>query len=366
MTLLTKLSILFISALILTACGGSSGGNASSNSSSSSSASSSSGSGGNQAPLANAGENQTSTIGQVVTLDGSASSDPEDQALTYQWQFSSIPNGSNTTLTNANASMPTFMPDLAGIYSLSLVVNDGSVDSESDSISITITDSARFYDDFAGSGELQNYVSNNANSLPDVARADGRYRAQVTDNSNNITLHFNTFQGRLDAQLVSFPFEAIARNIGIGTLADSQSAASASGNPYIFAGLQVHVSDLSDTNSSHVVVGHRGGTHNTIEGKNTVNGSSSVNDAGANIAPNGRADIRIVGNQDRTLTVYWQQPNLTPSETDDNWTLYNGTGNLPNSNPAFGEQVYVGLITYAFELGGLPFVGTCDSLEIIY
>jgi len=190
---------------------------------------------------------------------------------------------------------------------------------------------------------------------------DGRYRAEVTDNTDNKTLHFNGSQGRLDAKHVSFPFDVAVRNIGIGRLTNSQLAPSAAGNPYVFAGVQVHVNDLDNTNSSHVVVGHRGGTHFTIEGKNTRNGSSSVNDAGANVAPDGRADIRIVGNSDRTITVYWQTPNT--GNGPDSWMLYSGTGDLPGTAPTYGQTVYIGLITYAFELNGLPFVGSADAID---
>jgi hypothetical protein len=219
-------------------------------------------------------------------------------------------------------------------------------------------------DDFAGNGALIDYVTNNESALPDVSRVDGRYKANLIDNSDNITLHYHEDQGRLDAKLVSFPFEFIARNIGIGTQEDSQSAAPSTGDPFNFAGVQVHIADLSTPSSSHVVVGHRGATHFTIEGKNTINGTSSVDDIGANTVPNARADIRIVGNEDRTLTVYWQVPNLDFTNISDSWTLYNATGGLPGEAPAFGESVYVGLITYAFYSTGLPFVGTCDAIDI--
>lgn len=218
-------------------------------------------------------------------------------------------------------------------------------------------------DDFDGDGELLGFVTNNATSLPDVKRVDGRYRANLVSNANNITLHYHQDQGRLDAKELSFPFEFIARNIGIGTQANSQIAPSGTNNPYNFCGVQVHVTDLNTASSSHVVVGHRGSTNFTIEGKNTNAGVSSVNDIGANTVPDGRADIRIVGNEDKTITVFWQLPNLTGAS--DNWTLYNGTGNLPGTAPTYGEKVYVGLITYAFELTGVPFVGTCDAIEIL-
>ena len=219
-------------------------------------------------------------------------------------------------------------------------------------------------DTFDGNGNLVDYVTNNASALPETNRLDGRYRAKLTNNQGNITLHFNGKQGRLDAKLLSFPFEFIARNIGIGTLENSQVAPGYNGNPYIFSGVQVHVEDFGSINSSHVVVGHRGGTEFTIEGKNTLNGSSSVNDIGANRVPEGRADIRIVGNEDKTLTVYWQLPNLDFETVVDDWSFYRNDGSLPGTAPAYGANVYVGLITYASGSSGVPFVGTCDAIQI--
>jgi hypothetical protein len=210
-----------------------------------------------------------------------------------------------------------------------------------------------------------NYTTNNPNALPDVKRSNGRYRANLTSNYDEITLHFHGSQGRLDAKLVCFPFEYVARNIGIGTQSNSQQAPPPTKDPYLFAGIQVHVADLDERNSSHIVVGHRGGAHYTIEGKNTVWGSSSVNDIGAYTVPDGRADIRIVGNAQRQLTFYWQTPNSNPGATSDNWTLYNGTGKFPGTPPTFGAQVYIGLITYAFLETGVPFVGTCDGVELV-
>lgn len=219
-------------------------------------------------------------------------------------------------------------------------------------------------DSFDGTGPLVDFVTNNETALPEVEREGGRYRAELTDNTDNKTLHFNDDQGRLDAKLLTFPFEFIARNIGIGTLTDSQTPPTPENSLYIFSGVQIHVENLNSINSAHVVVGHRGNTYFTIEGKNTVNGDSSVNDIGANVVPDGRADIRVVGNQDETITIYWQNPNLEHGTIADEWILYNETGNLPGTAPVFGSNVYVGLITYAFGTNGIPFVGTCDAIQI--
>lgn len=224
---------------------------------------------------------------------------------------------------------------------------------------------ASFADDFAGSGPLDGYVTNNADVLPDVGRVDGRYRAVLDDNTDDKTLHFWDAQGRLDARAVAFPFDYVARNIGIGTVADSQQPPTPDGpETYVFAGVQIHDLRLQERNSSHIVVGHRGGTTFTIEGKNTCDGESFVDDDGPGVLPDGRADIRIVGSADRTITVWYQPPNPTADATDDDWILYRGTGSLPGTAPEYGEVVYVGIITYAQGEDGLPFVGTVDSIEV--
>ena len=218
-------------------------------------------------------------------------------------------------------------------------------------------------DTFAGTGPLLGYTTTNPHVLPIVGRVDGRYRAELTDNTGNQTLHFNDAQGRLDAKLVTFPFDYVARNIGIGTLDDSQTAPNPAGSTFMFSGIQIHSTDLAAADSAHIVVGHRGNTKFTIEGKNTVDGNSRVNDIGANTVPDGRADIRIVGAADGTMYVYWQTPNFGPA-TDDVWQLYRGTGLLPGSSPGFGESVYIGLITYAYGSRSVPFVGTADAIEL--
>ncbi|WP_109098810.1 hypothetical protein [Aquimarina sp. AU58] len=242
--------------------------------------------------------------------------------------------------------------------------NDDDVSNSNSEPDPIINPENEIFDDFEGTGPLVDYITNNATVLPNVSRSSGKYHAVLDDNTNNQTLHFNEEQGRLDAKLVTFPFEFIARNIGIGTIADSQTAPIHSDTQYNFSGIQVHVEDFNSINSSHVVIGHRGTRRFTIEGKNTVNGVSSVDDIGIDMVPLGRADIRIIGDENNELTFYWQQPNLTSNSTSDEWILYNGTGKLPGTAPSYDSKVYIGLITYAFGNAGIPFVGTCDAIEI--
>ncbi len=86
----------------------------------------------NQPPIANAGPDQTVKVGRTVTLDGSASFDPEGSPLRFQWRIVSAPSGSTAALTDADTESPTFVPDVVGDYVIELVVTDNRRQTGSD------------------------------------------------------------------------------------------------------------------------------------------------------------------------------------------------------------------------------------------
>ena len=95
----------------------------------------------NDPPTANAGADQTVAEGVTVTLNGSASSDPENATLTYAWTQSS---GTPTvTLNDASAESPTFTaPEnllTNAVLVFSLTVNDGANNSDPNTVTITTT-----------------------------------------------------------------------------------------------------------------------------------------------------------------------------------------------------------------------------------
>ena len=255
-------------------------------------------------------------------------------------------------------------------FDISLTVTDSNNTTSSRSIQVSVapaSSQAIIYDFSCESTESlpAGFIVNNADALPDVGMKCGRYNANLMNNSNNKTLHYNRDQGRFDGVLVDFPFKVIARNIGIAPINQPTLNHQHSSNAYIFSGLQVHHSNFSVLNSAHLVAGQRGSKLNTIEGKSTLSGVSVVSDIGGNRLPNGRADLMIEGLANGQLLAYWQVANSTPGSNDD-WQLYNGTGEFPGTIPNWdGNQVYVGLITYAQGSSGVPFMGVADSLEIL-
>jgi hypothetical protein len=129
-----KLFLVMLTGQFVVACGGSGGESASNTSGDSNTG------GGtiNTAPIANSGSDRNVTEASPVSLNASSSSDADGDTLTYNWTFSSMPTGSTTSFTNFSTVSTTFTPDLNGEYVISLVVNDGTIDSNVDNVTVTV------------------------------------------------------------------------------------------------------------------------------------------------------------------------------------------------------------------------------------
>ena len=92
----------------------------------------------NTAPVADAGFDQHVALGEHVTLDASASTDVDGNELSYHWTMIGSPLGSTAILSDITAVMPTFDVDLQGSYVYQLIVNDGTVNSEPDTVIINV------------------------------------------------------------------------------------------------------------------------------------------------------------------------------------------------------------------------------------
>ena len=95
-----------------------------------------------QAPVADAGPNQSVEVGAEVTLSGNNSSDPDGEIDAYQWTQT---DGAAVTLTGANAASAMFTaPDAAGtalVFELEVTDSQGLMDS--DSVTVNVVEGAK-------------------------------------------------------------------------------------------------------------------------------------------------------------------------------------------------------------------------------
>jgi len=97
----------------------------------------------NAQPVAKAGEDKNVAINTLVSLDGTNSTDDNFDTLTYKWNWMHHASTTPPTLSSDTSPKPTFTPTVAGIYVLTLVVNDGKGQTNSisspDPIAVTVS-----------------------------------------------------------------------------------------------------------------------------------------------------------------------------------------------------------------------------------
>ena len=89
-------------------------------------------------PTAKAKADKTDVkVGDTVTVNGSESTDPDKNGLSYKWEIkppegSSVKNGKQDNTTK----LLTFTADKPGAYVVKLIVNDGRKDSDPSEVTI--------------------------------------------------------------------------------------------------------------------------------------------------------------------------------------------------------------------------------------
>jgi hypothetical protein len=86
-------------------------------------------------PVAEAGGDQTTSIGTTIEIDGSGSSDPGGNPLTYQWEQV---GGEYVPLNSHDSAVSNFAATVPGLYRFELVVNNGEFDSRPDYVNVLV------------------------------------------------------------------------------------------------------------------------------------------------------------------------------------------------------------------------------------
>ncbi len=135
----------------------------------------------NKIPTANAGNDQSVNEGETVSLDGSASSDKDGDALSYKW---TAPLG--ITLSSETEAQQTFTaPEVTSDtpYTLSLIVNDGNDYSLTDEVVITITNEDKFLS-FITAGHTEGIGIKYVDIVPDE-KMERSYSTKYLDLNND-------------------------------------------------------------------------------------------------------------------------------------------------------------------------------------
>jgi hypothetical protein len=155
---------------------------------------------GNVKPVADAGGNQLAIVDHLVLLDGSSSYDANNDPLTYSWAMVSKPKASLATLSDSLAVDPDFVPDIDGWYLISLVVNDGELDSDPDNATILAID-ANNIDEFVQA------LWDAINAINLIVKEDinniNNYNNRNALTNKILSVIFNYVKGEYDQQMLN-------------------------------------------------------------------------------------------------------------------------------------------------------------------
>jgi hypothetical protein len=154
-------------------------------------------------PVARAGVDQSSTVGDVVRLDGNGSSDPDGDSLTYVWRQLS---GFIVEVVTGGNGAGTFTVSEAGVYQFELTVSDGRGGASADTVKVTV--------EASNSAPTANAGTDQSAKAGDVIRLDGS--GSSDPDGDSLTHAWR--------QLSGFIVEVVIGVNGAGTFAVSEAS----------------------------------------------------------------------------------------------------------------------------------------------
>jgi len=229
-------------------------------------------------------------------------------------------------------------------------------------------------DTFDGTGSLGAHWStydDSGGGVTNVGRDTGYFEGRLDSNAGNITRWYNAEQGRLDYQTIEVPSSGVdtyvLKGVGVGPVGDRLADLTYTTNQFAFCGLMVHDDTLATATSQFAVIGHRGSSQqSTIEIKGTTAGTSDVTDEGADVFGAGVTHGDLAVDIDNTGIPKFKYRDIG----DTAWTYIangDGPGLVPSSFSmgSAGTAFKIGIIGYASDTIGVPWLFTADSMELI-
>jgi len=147
----------------------------------------------NEPPTAEAGANRAVLVGEAVSFDGSASSDPDGSVTGWQWDF-----GDNATATGMAV---THIYTAAGQFTLTLTVTDDAGATASDTASVTVQTVAQGIQSLMSAVQSLNLQVGIANSLDaKLENALEAYQAAKAGNRQDAANKLRAFINEVEAQ----------------------------------------------------------------------------------------------------------------------------------------------------------------------
>ena len=288
----------------------------------------------NVAPTSNAGPDQAfSNTASDVTLDGTGSSDPDGDNLTYAWTQISGPTLSLVAVTTkasnaATVARPTYRgPQANAVTVFQLIVNDGTVNSPADTVTITWGANGA---PVANAGADQNLVADfTGGGTAQTVTVDAA--ASSDPDGDTLTYAWSQISGPATTRVVSSRRDtALKIKVVVGSPATAVFSQPATVGTVVY---RVTVTDPSgDTDTDDISVVWSANTPPTTTAPSVQNPSGPVL-VGSNVPLSSGTSTSTSGNP---VTYSWVQTG-GPSVTLDN----------PNSpNPTFPAPAAGGAVTF--------------------